>query len=114
MSLRPVLMMAGLLATGAVLAQTAPAAKLPPGSDSWGHAPARASSAPGAYADAPRTDRTQAASHFQFKTSEPAHPMRNEALEQSGKAPVMGGAQLGRDGRPTVSCVSTPMDPACR
>lgn len=109
------LLFVGLLIVAAggteALAQSAPAA-----SDSWsrpasaGSVAARPSYGNGAgLRESSGTD----GSHFKFKEKRDARPQPNAALEASGKAPVMGGNEMGRDGRPTVSCARTPMDPAC-
>ncbi|MDI3263054.1 MAG: hypothetical protein QJR11_09640 [Fulvimonas sp.] len=82
--------------------------------DAW-QRPAPASTV--TYATMPTTaPDTGAGTRFKFR--EPHHaelpqPPANEAQRQSGKAPV-GGALIGRDGRPAVNCAATPMDPACR
>ena len=93
-------------------AQTAPAA-----SDSWSR-PASASSAAAqpSYGNGSglRESAGSSGSHFKFKEKRDARPQTNAALEATGKAGVMGGNEVGRDGRPTVSCAQTPMDPACR
>ena len=93
-----------------VSAQTAAA-----GSDSWSR-PASASSTAPSYGNGSglRDESGRSGSHFKFKEQRDARPQRNAALEATGKAGVMGGNQVGRDGRPTVSCAQTPMDPACR
>ena len=107
MTLR-LLFASALLAAGAVHAQTTPTAA----SDRWSQ-PAPASTAK--YEDAnPLKPKSDSDNHFKFKERRGATPMRNDAMEAAGKAPVMGGNQLGRDGRPTVNCAATPMDPACR
>jgi hypothetical protein len=114
MSIRSLLV--ALLITAAVageaVAQTAPAA-----SDSWSR-PASASSAAAqpSYGNGAglRESAGSDGGHFKFKEKRDAHPQPNAALEASGKAGVMGGSEIGRDGRPTVSCARTPMDPACR
>ncbi|MDE1963100.1 MAG: hypothetical protein KGI42_04215 [Xanthomonadaceae bacterium] len=99
---------AALLAAGAAYAQTAPTAP----SDAWSR-PAPASTA--TYDDAhPLKPEPDAASPFKFKARRSARPLRNDAMEAAGKSPVMGGNQIGRDGRPTVNCAATPMDPSCR
>jgi len=102
------LLASALLAATAVHAQTRPVGA----NDRWSP-PAPASTV--TYDDAgslkPASD---AGSHFKFKERRPARLMRNDAMEAAGKAPVMGGNQLGRDGRPTVNCAATPMDPSCR
>lgn len=119
MSLRTLLMHSTVLFAfafafaGAAWAQSAPQATLPPGSDSWSK-PAAASTAANAYGASTTSHKDGENSHFKFKESRQAKPERNAALEAAGKAPVMGGGQMGRDGRPTVSCAATPMDPACR
>ena len=100
-----------IAAAGAdVSAQTAAAA-----SDSWNR-PASASSTAPSYGNGSglRDDSGRSGSHFKFKEQRDARPQRNAALEATGKAGVMGGNEIGRDGRPTVSCAQTPMDPACR
>lgn len=112
MSCRLLLSVSLILYAGAALSQSAPVTTLPPGSDSWSHAPAAASSAYQAGGEDGYTASNGQASHFKFKQRREARPDRNAALEQSGKAPVMG--QMGRDGRPPVDCPRTPMDPACR
>ncbi len=88
-----------------------------PASDSWSR-PAAASSAAAqtSYGNATglRDTSGDGGSHFKFKQKRDAQPQRNAALEATGKAGVMGGNEIGRDGRPTVSCAQTPMDPACR
>lgn len=112
MSMRPLFASLLLLITAPAFAQTAPAA-----SDRWSR-PAAASSAAAqpSYGNGSglheSSDRASG-SHFKFKEKRDMHPQPNAALEASGKAPVMGGNAMGRDGRPTVSCAQTPMDPAC-
>jgi len=97
-----------LLAAGALHAQTTPTAA----SDRWSQ-PAPASTVK--YDDAsPLRPESGSDSHFKFKEPRTSRPMRNDAMEAAGKAPVMGGNQIGRDGRPTVNCAATPMDPSCR
>lgn len=99
---------AALLAVGALHAQTAPTAP----SDRWSQ-PAPASSVK--FDDAgPLKAESESASHFKFKERRNARPTRNDAMDAAGKASVMGGNQIGRDGRPTVNCAATPMDPSCR
>lgn len=100
-----------IVAAGApVSAQTATAA-----SDSWSR-PASASSTAPSYGNGSGLHDAAGSSdsHFKFKEQRDARPQRNAALEATGKAGVMGGNEIGRDGRPTVSCAQTPMDPACR
>lgn len=113
MSIRPLSASLLLLVSASAFAQAAPVA-----SDGWIR-PAAASSAAaqpsyGNGSGLRESSDSSAGSHFKFKERRDAHPQRNAALEASGKAPVMGGNQMGRDGRPTVSCAQTPMDPACR
>ncbi|MGA0586862.1 hypothetical protein ACO2Q2_07000 [Dyella sp. KRB-257] len=84
-------------------------------SDSWSRPASASSTAPSYGSGSGLRDASGGSdSHFKFKEQRDARPQRNAALEASGKAPVMGGNELGRDGRPTVSCARTPMDPACR
>ncbi|HEU4670012.1 MAG TPA: hypothetical protein VFR91_04870 [Dyella sp.] len=107
--MKPRLLIAGaLLAAGACHAQTVPTAA----SDHWSR-PAPAATVK--YDDAsPLKPESDSGSHFKFKERRSARPMRNDAMDAAGKAPVMGGNRIGRDGRPTVNCVATPMDPLCR
>ena len=106
------LMTAAVAAAADAGAQTAPVA-----SDSWSR-PASASSAGShpSYGNGPERHESSdsSGSHFKFKEKRDARPQTNAALEATGKAGVMGGNEVGRDGRPTVSCAQTPMDPACR
>lgn len=112
MSMRPLFVACILAASGAVSAQNAPTPTAA-ASDSWNR-PATAGSAAASYRDGSTLKAAASESHFKFKEPRDAHPQRNAALEASGKAPVAGGNEIGRDGRPTVSCAQTPMDPACR
>lgn len=114
MPIRSLLIVPAFFLVGGALAQTTPVTKLPPGSDSWSRLPASSSSSADAREGVAQTHKDGENSHFKFKERREPRPDRNAALESSGKAPVMGGSQMGRDGRPGVSCVSTPMDPACR
>ncbi len=93
-------------------AQTAPVA-----SDSWSRpAPASSTAPRPSYGNGSglRESAGSSGSPFTFKEKRDVRPRPNAALEAAGKAPVMGGYEMGRDGRPTVSCARTPMDPACR
>ena len=101
-----------LTASGAVFAQTT-STPTQAASDSWSR-PAASASAAASYRDGSELKTAAPESHFKFKEQRDTHPQRNAALEAAGKAPVMGGNEIGRDGRPTVSCAQTPMDPACR
>jgi hypothetical protein len=82
-------------------------------SDSWSKAPPAvnydraASGAGGTAAD------TAGKSHFKFRQARSYEPGQNLSQQESGKAAVIGPG-MGRDGRPAVSCSTTPMDPACR
>lgn len=116
MSMRPLFASLLLLVTASTgehaFAQNAPVA-----SDSWSRpAPASSAAAQPSYGNGSglRESSGTDGSHFKFKEKRDARPQPNAALEASGKAPVMGGNEMGRDGRPTVSCAATPMDPACR
>lgn len=104
-------MLAALLAAGAVQAQSAPSAA--PASDSWS-APAPASTASyRADAASPATAR-KPESHFKFKERGSfAQPVGNAAQQHSGNAAVGTMGTPDRNGRPAVSCPQTPMDPAC-
>ncbi|PWK88715.1 hypothetical protein [Fulvimonas soli] len=105
-----------LLPIAALLPAFAIAQSAPPAggaSDSWSR-PASAAST--SYAGDPAHRLAgDGDSHFKFKERRnPAQaPRTNAAQQQSGKAPVGGGMEMGRDGRPTVNCASTPMDPSC-
>ncbi|HEX5304945.1 MAG TPA: hypothetical protein VFW82_02540 [Dyella sp.] len=111
------LIFVALLITAAAGAEAA-AQSAPAASDSWNRPAAAASSAAkpsyGNGSGLRESSDSHTASHFKFKEKRDARPQPNAALEASGKAPVMGGNAMGRDGRPTVSCAQTPMDPACR
>lgn len=116
MSMRPLFASLLLLVTASAgehaFAQNAPVA-----SDSWSR-PGSVSSvaAQPSYGNGSglRQSSGNDGGHFKFKKKRDAHQQPNAALEASGKAGVMGGNEMGRDGRPTVSCARTPMDPACR
>lgn len=96
-----------------VLAQDA--AKSSQLSDDWHAAQKPAAASSVAYGDTPRTASDSESSHFKFKErSSYKEAPANAAQSQSGKAPVMGRGGMGQDGRPAVSCASTPRDPACR
>lgn len=63
---------------------------------------------------APTTASSAHAPHFKFKQPHGyTRPPSNAAQEQSGKASVMNTGAIDRNGRPTVDCPQTPMDPAC-
>jgi hypothetical protein len=116
MSIRPLFASLLLLITASAgeyaFAQNAPAA-----SDSWSRpAPASSVAAQPSYGNGSglRESAGSSGSHFKFKEKRDARPQTNAALEATGKAAVMGGNEIGRDGRPTVSCAQTLMDPACR
>jgi hypothetical protein len=111
MSMRPLFIACLLAASAAAFAQSA-STPTAAASDSWNR-PATAGSVAASYRDGSTLKATASKSHFKFKESRDTHPQRNAALEASGKAPVAGGNEIGRDGRPTVSCAQTPMDPAC-
>lgn len=103
----PAFMFASLLVAGAVQAQSVPQA-----SDSW-NTPAPASTA-GYRAGGVDPAQRESSSHFKFK--ERRNPMElpgNAAQEHSGRAAVGGVGSVDRNGRPSVSCPQTPMDPAC-
>ncbi|HET6431748.1 hypothetical protein [Dyella sp.] len=113
MSMRTFAIACVLAASSTAFAQSVPAPAANP-SDRWSPPPpAAASSASADYRDGAGL-KPAAPSHFKFKESRDPHPQRNAAREASGKAAVMGGNEIGRDGRPTVNCPQTPMDPACR
>lgn len=114
MPIRSLLIVSALLLAGSALAQTTPVTQLPPGSDSWNKPPASSSASVAGSEGVAQTHKDDENSHFKFKQRREPTPDRNAALEHSGKAPVMSDNQMGRDGRPGISCVNTPMDPACR
>jgi len=106
-----VVVLASLLVTAAVHAQSVPSATR--ASDSW-NAPAPASTA--SYRDATALPGSKAASSpFKFKERGGHQPLLpgNAALEHSGKAAVGTMGTTDANGRPAVSCPQTPMDPAC-
>ena len=107
-----VLLMAAGLPVFALAQDKPPSAPSGAGDDWQRPAPASTTT----YANTPTATHEDDGSHFKFRP--PRHvelpqPPANEAQRQSGKAPV-GGALIGRDGRPAVNCAATPMDPACR
>ncbi|MBP1473454.1 hypothetical protein J7I44_04035 [Frateuria sp. MAH-13] len=106
-----VIVLASLLAAAAAHAQSAPSAT--GASDRW-TAPAPASTV--SYRDANALPGTDAkASPFKFKergNHDPRLP-GNAAQTHSGKAGVGTMGNMDANGRPSVSCPQTPMDPAC-
>lgn len=111
MSMRVLWVMALMSVASAAMAQRVPATTV---GDRWSPAPvAAASTAPLGRSAVALPGDEGPASHFKFKTRRDYRPIRNAAQEQSGKASVMGGGQIGPDGRPSVNCAATPMDPAC-
>lgn len=109
-----IVMSTGLLLLAGGLAQAQSAA---PASDAWSRpAPAASAASPAhpGYGQPPGSGESQRQVHFKFKERSSTPPRPNAALEASGKAGVGGGSTLDRNGRPTVNCMQTPMDPACR
>ena len=108
-----VIVLASLLAAAAAHAQSAPSAT--GASDRW-TAPAPAPASTVSYRDANALPGTDAkASPFKFKergNHDPRLP-GNAAQTHSGKAGVGTMGNMDANGRPSVSCPQTPMDPAC-
>lgn len=107
---RRLTLLASCLILAVAQAQSVPPA--PQRSDSWNR-PAPAASTHYRAEATPATPDTPRTSHFKFKQRGPHHLLPDNAAQQhSGKAPV-GMGTIDSNGRPSVNCPQTPMDPAC-